>query len=568
MTAGYTASFSIINAVYYASMDANPGWIFDANSAWAWGQPTGGGLQNRDPVSGHTGGNVVGYNLNGNYSRNILYYATTPAIDCSHFQDLTLSFWRWLGVNSSATASVQASADDGVTWTTLWTNGGQVVSDDTWVQQQFTLPAAFNGQSTVRIRWAMGPTGNSRATYPGWNIDDVLMAGSPITISGKMFLDANGNGAADTGEGGIPNATVLLDLNGNGVADPGGTLAFAAGNVPLAIPDNDPNGVASTLTVTATGLISSVALTFDITHTFDSDLTGYLIGPDGTQITVFNRVGGSGQNFVDTTLVDSASSSVATGAAPFAGSFQPSPDALAIFTGKVAAGVWTFRVADGVGQDTGTLNSWSLQITTTPEPVTTTNVDGTYSFNVSPGSYTVLAELPAHFAAVAAPTHAVHVTTSATDLDFPVFPTQFSSSADSYYLSLDATGTTLLIAPDGMAAPVFQIALSLLPSLTFNLTGANQIFTVDFTHGTPAPAAGITLNAVRGHGTTLTLAGQSNAQSVDLTDYQFGPAATPGLISYNSVDNLTLSNITAHYSGVFSSILNLTITDNSLLYWG
>ena len=50
-----------------------------------FGQPTGGGGQNGypDPTSGHTGANVYGYNLAGDYANNMPVYAlTTDALNC------------------------------------------------------------------------------------------------------------------------------------------------------------------------------------------------------------------------------------------------------------------------------------------------------------------------------------------------------------------------------------------------------------------------------------------------------------------------------------------------------
>ena len=69
-----------IVAVLDVNMDTDPGWT--TTGQWAWGHPTGGGSYNHDPTSGHTGTNVYGYNLVGDYASNIpVYYLTTPAIN-------------------------------------------------------------------------------------------------------------------------------------------------------------------------------------------------------------------------------------------------------------------------------------------------------------------------------------------------------------------------------------------------------------------------------------------------------------------------------------------------------
>jgi len=153
-------------------MDSNPGW--STEGSWAFGQPTGGGSGNHDPTSGHTGSNVYGYNLNGDYTNNLpVRYLTTTAIDCSNLTGVELRFWQWLGVESSYFdhANLQVS-NNGSDWTMLWENGTATIDDSSWSQEVFDISAVADEESTVYVRWAMGPTDGS-STYAGWNIDDL-----------------------------------------------------------------------------------------------------------------------------------------------------------------------------------------------------------------------------------------------------------------------------------------------------------------------------------------------------------------------------------------------------------
>ncbi|MFP6596163.1 MAG: hypothetical protein VCC01_01790, partial [Candidatus Hydrogenedentota bacterium] len=62
------ATLAVTNTDYVSivfNMDSNPGWTTEG--AWAFGTPTGGGTNSGDPTSGHTGSNVYGYNLSGDY---------------------------------------------------------------------------------------------------------------------------------------------------------------------------------------------------------------------------------------------------------------------------------------------------------------------------------------------------------------------------------------------------------------------------------------------------------------------------------------------------------------------
>ncbi len=204
-------------------------------------------------------------------------------------------------------------------------------------------------------------------------------------INGNVFNDANANGILDSGEAGLPNRTVFLDQNGNATLD-SATITPASTNVPVAI--NDLSTVTSVLNVSGTsGAIQRVTLTLNITHTFDGDLVATLINPAGTRVELFASVGDAGQNFVNTTLDDQASTFIANGTAPFTGSFIPG-GLLANFKGQSANGTWTLEIADIGPGDVGTLNSWSLSLST-GELTTLSDSLGNYSFGpaLAPGTY-------------------------------------------------------------------------------------------------------------------------------------------------------------------------------------
>jgi hypothetical protein len=161
-------------------MDTDPEWQLD--EGWAWGAPTSGGSWNGDPGSGYMGENVLGYALDGDYENNMTEtrYATTGAINCEGYQNIRLSFRRWLGVESPYDyADVQVS-NDGSNWVDLWTVGYSHISDSVWQLVEYAVPASLaDNQPTVYFRWGIGPTDDS-VTYPGWNIDDVQVAGDSM----------------------------------------------------------------------------------------------------------------------------------------------------------------------------------------------------------------------------------------------------------------------------------------------------------------------------------------------------------------------------------------------------
>ncbi len=154
-------------------LNTDPGW--SAEGQWEYGTPLG---LDGDPASGATGSKVYGYNLSGAYSNNMPAYAlTTLPMDCSDYENIQLSFWRWLGVESAAydQATLQVSTN-GTDWATVWEHLGGTVQDVSWQPVTYSLPAA-DGQDTVYLRWLMGSTDISRI-YSGWNIDDIRLHGT------------------------------------------------------------------------------------------------------------------------------------------------------------------------------------------------------------------------------------------------------------------------------------------------------------------------------------------------------------------------------------------------------
>jgi len=163
----------VTQQIYFYPLDTNPGWTTEGQ--WAFGQPAGGGSHNRDPLSGYTGTKVFGYNLLGDYPNNMsgVQCLTTAPINCAYLNETRLRFRRWLAIESAQFdhARVQVSTD-GATWTSVWENPMEPISETAWSLQTIDIAAVADGHATVYIRWTLGPTDYS-VTYPGWNIDDV-----------------------------------------------------------------------------------------------------------------------------------------------------------------------------------------------------------------------------------------------------------------------------------------------------------------------------------------------------------------------------------------------------------
>ncbi len=101
------------------------------------------------------------------------------------------------------------------------------------------------------------------------------------------------------------------------------------------IPDNNPTGATSSISVNRTGASNSVKITYNIVHTYIGDLTVQLIDPTGVVSTLRSNTGGSANNINESKTVNKGSTS--------------------------ATGTWKLKVIDSAGADTGYINSWSIE---------------------------------------------------------------------------------------------------------------------------------------------------------------------------------------------------------------
>jgi subtilisin-like proprotein convertase family protein len=179
---------------------------------------------------------------------------------------------------------------------------------------------------------------------------------------------------------------------------------FSFNGAGFAIPDNQPSGGSSSVTVpnSFTILTAFVDVTFEPRHTWVGDLVATLTNGSQT-ITLFQRVGsttptGFGDssnmfgsyrftNAPGTTnrLFDVANTTpgddtpvgdIATGnylptnnlfTAP-AGSGELVQNFATIFGGLNSAGTWTLTISDGQQGDTGGISGWTLNLVQVPEP--------------------------------------------------------------------------------------------------------------------------------------------------------------------------------------------------------
>ena len=183
----------IYETIFYDDFEQERGWVLTGE--WQRGVPTGlgGQIQGQSNTSGPAGANhavsgtrVIGTDLTGlgSYPGNyepmlppLAYVATTPEISTSYYNEIRLSFQRWLNVHLFDRASIDISTNNGTTWTTIWENQ-QVQNTSTWNQISYLVPQA-NRKASVRFRFTLGETGGTNL-QSGWNIDNLVITGNYV----------------------------------------------------------------------------------------------------------------------------------------------------------------------------------------------------------------------------------------------------------------------------------------------------------------------------------------------------------------------------------------------------
>lgn len=252
---------------------------------------------------------------------------------------------------------------------------------------------------------------NNGGVYSGATSATLTITGATLAMSGYQYRVV-----VTCSQGGLPEIsnpatlTVLVSPAPPGVTPtsaaicPGGNVALSttastivsSGTISVPIPDATATGATHTLNVSGFPAVpvAGIRVSFNITHTWDSDLEINLVAPNGNILNLVNNRGGSGDNFVNTVISSTGGVPIATGAAPFTNIY--SPDAatgqgptgfvsnVTLFSDlfSVPNGSWTLAIRDGAGGDLGTLTSWSIELIPTggvPPPVVWSPATGLYN---------------------------------------------------------------------------------------------------------------------------------------------------------------------------------------------
>jgi trimeric autotransporter adhesin len=186
------------------------------------------------------------------------------------------------------------------------------------------------------------------------------LSGCTAYVVSVSATDPSGNTGSNDNAGAYYGFVTLANV----------TPSYPSTDTPKPIPDVRTPPVLSPIVVSETKTVLDVNVKINITHTFDGDLDIFLIAPNGTRVELTTDNGGTDENFVNTVFDDEAATSITTGTAPYTGSFKPE-GFLSTVDGIPANGTWTLEITDDGNVDSGTLNSWELQLTFPAEPCPT-----------------------------------------------------------------------------------------------------------------------------------------------------------------------------------------------------
>ncbi|MEM0924863.1 MAG: S8 family serine peptidase, partial [Planctomycetota bacterium] len=288
-------------------------------------------------------------------------------------------------VSSSLLIRNQGTSDLTISSLTLPSGAFAIETDDTPVTLgaggSVSIPLVFTptvmGESTQTL------TINSDDADEGTFEVDLRGIGTRVVIEGIVFEDREGDGVQGPANEAVPGSRVFIDLNDNGILDLGTEFETTT---PVDIVDLAT--VLSPIEVSNISEFDRLEVNLDITHTWNEDLTIELVAPSGEAITLVSAVGGSSDNFTDTTFDDSATTPIAAGTAPFTGVFRPA-EPLSDLLGVDANGTWNLRVFDSFNGDDGTINRWKLTIGAA-EPNAVVDASGMFQFrNIADGTYEV-----------------------------------------------------------------------------------------------------------------------------------------------------------------------------------
>ncbi|MGI9107852.1 MAG: S8 family serine peptidase [Pyrinomonadaceae bacterium] len=250
--------------------------------------------------------------------------------------------------------------------------GNNAIDPDETVTINFSLSNVGAG-STTNLVATLLPTGGVNTTpgneqsYGALGVGDAPVA-RPFTFIADINCGQLLTATLGLRDGAVDLGTVTYTLR-TGALGAAVLATYTGGNTATPIPD--VSAVDIPINITDTGEVQDVNVKVRLNHTYDGDLVLNLIAPDGTSVPLVQNRGDAGRNFGSginncagtfTVFDDSATTAIASGLAPFAGTYRPESP-LSAFNGSLISGVWKLNVVDTGQLDVGSIGCVQLEIT-------------------------------------------------------------------------------------------------------------------------------------------------------------------------------------------------------------
>ncbi|WP_434442771.1 S8 family serine peptidase [Lentzea sp. E54] len=236
----------------------------------------------------------------------------------------------WAGLNAASTPNKISNPGSGSPNKLLYTLFGDVQPGDPSVTNPGTQTSTVGTPASLQLS-ASGGT----APYT-WSVSGLpagLSASASGAISGTPTTAGTSTVTARVTDSAGKTGSATFSWVVNAV---GGSCDARTNSTPVRIPDNTT--VTSTIVVSgcAGNASATSSIKVAITHSYKGDLVVDLVAPDGSVYNLHNRSGGSANDINETYARN--------------------------LSGEAANGTWTLRVRDAAYFDTGTLNSWTLDV--------------------------------------------------------------------------------------------------------------------------------------------------------------------------------------------------------------
>jgi hypothetical protein len=270
-----TASGTGLSVLYSDDFSTNLGWTGTGGlGEWTIGAATGGqGSDSHgiaDPASDHSStsdnkllGNDITSGTGGDYAASLAstYYVVSPTINCTGYSGIKLSFWRWLGVESSTYDHAYFEVYNGSSWTALFSNGSNTLDDSAWTKLEYDVSSYANNNANFRVRFGIGATDGSWQ-FCGWNIDDIRVTSVACdTVQSGIIA-----GTVSDAVGSVANAIVYANgggYTGRDTTDSSGaySIAIRPGTYAVAFSQIDHRDTTATGIVVTTGATTTLNMT-------------------------------------------------------------------------------------------------------------------------------------------------------------------------------------------------------------------------------------------------------------------------------------------------------------------